>query len=304
MVNAELSKLDYTIIGLLFAISAVFGGIYVAIRKQLELLSIKSFFLFVGITFLYFLLVSFTSLWHLVDLRWNYFLVAAFAFAGGVLFTRVMFVHRDESAYNTQSDIVLALFLNFFGTLVYYLGYSLWSAYTYPAELMQELGVSVGHVPLFASSACLAFCLPFFVQLSYIFLNNIPQPIYPQWIYPLGKDLPPFDYGDGDPQTRINLQFTTKEEGGETYVRLTLIPNEMILGEFLHVYFEAWNENQERSMAMELTDQFGRANAFRFYAISGPNSPKKRRLDPAKTAKYNRIQNEEIILIERESRYN
>lgn len=269
------------------------------------MLSLKSFLIFLGLTILYFGLVSLTSLWYVRDARMNYLLVLFFSGLGGVLFARVMFVHRDPDTYNTQSDIVLLSFLNFIGIFTYYMGYSLLGEYNLPLELWEDLEKlpEKSNAALLASSACLSFSLPFIIRLSWIFLHQIPAPLYPQWIFPINKDLPPFDYGDGDPQTQVNLHFITKEEGGEQFIRLTLIPNEMILGEFIHVYFDTWNENQERSRAMELTDQYGRAHAFRFYTGKDADDSRRRRLDPGKTAAYNKLKSKDSIFIVRESRY-
>lgn len=302
----SVSRFDYAVIGLLASVSAVLGAVYITLRKQMNLLSLKSFLIFLGLTILYFGLLSLSSLWYIMDVRVNYLLVLSFSLGGGILFARVMFVHRDPDTYNTQSDIVLLLFLTFIGMFTYYLGYSYWGEYGLPVELLEDFDIipKKSYLGVLASSACLGFALPFFVRLSWIFLHHIPRPIYPQWIFPLSKDVPPFDYGDGDPQTKVNLHFSISEdEDGEKFVRLTLIPNEMILGDFIHVYFDTWNENQERSKAMELTDQYGRAHAFRFYAGKNPEDRRARRLDPTRTAAYNKLKSEENIFIVRESRY-
>lgn len=284
-------------------ISGVFAVWYVTLRKQLNMLSVKAFFIFLGLTFLYFLLLSLSSLWYIVDVRWNFALVAFFALAGGVLYARVMFVHRDTSSQNIQTDILLTFFLCFLGMASYYLGYSLWSEYILEPVLEEGEVAEKTNLGFYASLACLPFLVPFLVQLSYQFLNAIPEPIYPKWYYPIEKDPPPFNYGDGDPQTKANLQFSTKEVGGQDFARVTLIPNEMILGEFMHSYFDAWNDNQETSLAMELTDDYNRPYAFRFYVCRKETPENRRRLDPGKTVLYNKLKNDDLIVIERESRY-
>jgi len=303
MISSAISRIDYTILSILIGISGVFGAFYVVLRQQLNILSVKAFLLFICLTFLYFFILSLTSIWYIADARWNFFIVQLFSLGSGILFARVMFVHRDQASENLQSDIVLIFFLCFIGMWSYYLGYCLWSKYII-LEVLEEGDVSSSSkVPLFACLACIPFVLPYFIQLSYTFVNKIPVPIYPKWYYPLKKDLPPFDYGDGDPQTKVNLQFSTKELGGEDFTRLTLIPNEMVLGDFFHVYFDTWNERQETIRHVELTDQYDRPFAFRFYAVHKDNLNNKRRLDPNKTTFFNKLSNEDLIFIERESRY-
>jgi hypothetical protein len=303
MVSAAISRLDYTILSLMVGISAIFGAVYIALRSQLNLLNIKSLLIFIGLVFLYFILLSLTSLWHIKDVRLNYWLVQLFSLSAGVLYARYMFILREKDSHNLRTDLVLTFFLCFFAMLSYYLGYSLWSSYIIEEVLEEGQDPEKTQLGLFASLACLPFIVPFFVRLSYNFLNIIPAPIYPKWYFPIKKEAPPFVEVDGALQTKINLQFTTKELGGEEFTRLTLIPKEMILGDFFHIYFDAWNEQQETSRKVELADKFDRPFAFIFHAIKKNEPSSKRRLDPTKTTLYNKLTNEDLILIERESRY-
>lgn len=295
-----LSRIDYAILLYLGGISGALAVWYGVLRKQLNLFSLKSFFFFVGLTFVWFLILSLSSLVYIPDARWNFVFVAMLSLVGGIAFARVMFVNRDVSMQNLQTDVLLTFFLCTLGMTVYYLGYSAWSAYIIEPIVEEGDVVEKSKLGLFAAFACLPFVVPFFVQLSYQILHRIPTPIYPKWYYPVDKEIPPFI--DRDPQTKISLHFSTKEEGGELFTRITLIPNEMILGEFIHIYFGNWNENQETSMAMELTDYYGKPYALRFYVSPKDNLEKKRRLDPNKTALYNKLKNEDIIQIERENR--
>ncbi len=231
-------------------------------------------------------------------------MVQIFSFMGGVLYANVMFIKRERELWNFASDACLTLFLCLIGMVTYYSGYSIWSAYIPDLSEADNLLTEKSSLPLYASFACIPFLIPFTLRQAYELYLDIPSAIYPQWIYPVGKEAPPFDYGDGDPQTKVSLQFSTRSEGGEDFARVTLIPNEMILGDFIHVYFDAWNSNQESVRAMQLTDEYGKAGTFRFYAVKkGTSLQTKRLLDPYKTILFNKIQSEDTILIERGSRY-
>lgn len=267
-------------------VSVAMFFLMVAIVKNF-LATKKKVFIYVIVTFVSFSLVALLGYDDLIsnpNIQLIVFQICLFGL--GILHSWALYAYMDwdESEFFSP-DIFFSLFIWVIGMLPFYLIYV--SITGLPSYQYYMLGGS------------LFFIIPIFVKKTFLTALSMPKPEIESWFYPIHTKVP-------DPQAHelknpFVITFVLNKEEGDTdpISFRAKAPEAMKMGRLFYYFMEDYNDQHVESR-LAYTDKLGHPYGWNFYF-----QPEwyllfsKRYINPDKTIKENKIQEDTVIICER-----